>query len=441
MNIFADDLTTSMYRNYLLLILVWALGPLTYLSAQTTYFQQDFSAGGTPNDYVRASPNNTQFNALAGLNATITNNAVQFTRPTDTGTGHIAYSTNFAGPPTSLHVQFSFEVLSHDVSVAGTSAVIFYVGSGFNSGPQNPDVAETYARLNFNLPATTSGQFQVRTSPQGGGSGGTNSAAFSGRQTITFAMNNTGSSNFRYVSPTGSLESLANDTYDVWVGNTKVFDDQLVLTPSQSISNFKFRINNGVGIIQIGNLLMRDISGALPVTLLSFTAKPEGDRVQLAWSTTSELNAQRFIVERSTDLAEYVPIGEIAAKGTTNSRQNYSLTDIQPLPGNNYYRLRQIDHDGTSQVFKPVAAVVSVDDVAAVVYPNPADPARIHLRLWNTGDGAVRLLTQGGQYLESRIVRSLDGVDLVPQHPLQTGVYLVEVQAGDQKIVRKVLIR
>jgi hypothetical protein len=378
---------------------------------------------------------------MGGLSATITNNAVQFTRPTDSGTGYMAYSTNFAGPPTSLHVQFSFEVLSHDVTVAGTSAVIFYVGSGFSDKPLNPDVAETYARLGFNLPATTSGQFQVRASPQGGGSGGTNSAAFSGRQTITFAMNNTGSSNFRYVSPTGSLESLADDTYDVWVGNTKVFNDQPVLTPSQSIANFKFRINNGVGVIQIGNILMRDISGALPVTLLSFTAKPEGDRVQLAWSTTSELNAERFIVERSADLAEYVAVGEIAAKGTTNTRQYYSLTDTQPLPGNNYYRLRQIDHDGTSHLFKPVAAVMSLDDVAAVVYPNPADPARIHMRLWNAGDGVVRLLTLAGQCLESRLEHSLDGVDLVPHHPLQTGIYLIEVQTSDQKIVHKVIVR
>jgi hypothetical protein len=186
---------------------------------------------------------------------------------------------------------------------------------------------------------------------------------------------------------------------------------------------------------------MRDISGALPVTLLSFTAKPEGDRVQLAWSTTSELNAERFIVERSADLAEYVAVGEIAAKGTTNTRQYYSLTDTQPLPGNNYYRLRQIDHDGTSHLFKPVAAVMSLDDVAAVVYPNPADPARIHMRLWNAGDGVVRLLTLAGQCLESRLERSLDGVDLVPHHPLQTGIYLIEVQTSDQKIVHKVIVR
>ena len=179
----------------------------------------------------------------------------------------------------------------------------------------------------------------------------------------------------------------------------------------------------------------------LPVTLLSFMAKPEGDRVQLAWATTSERDADRFVVERSADLREYVPVGEVAAKGTTDTRQYYGLTDTQPLPGANYYRLRQIDRDGTNYLFKPVSAVIEVDDVVAVVYPNPADPMRIHLRLWNADDATVRLLTLAGQLIESRLERRLSEADLTPRHPLPTGVYLLEVQTNGQKRVSKVLVR
>lgn len=315
------------------------------VNAQTTYFQQNFSEGGTPSNYVSATPDNTKFNGLAGLSATITNNAVQFTRPTDSGTGHMARSTNFAGPPSSLHVQFSFELLSSDVTVSGVNAVNFYVGSNFNDGPQNPLVSEMYARMGLNFSSDGSGLFQVRNIPGQGST--TNSGNFSGRQTITFAMNNTGFDNFKYVSPTGLPDPLPNDTYDIWVGSTKVSDNQPVTNPGQTISDFKFRISNGAGVVQIGNLLMRDISGALPVSLLSFTAKPEGDRVQLAWTTTSERDADRFVVERSLDLGEYVTVGEVIAKGTTDVRQEYGLTDLNPQPGANYYRLRQIDYNST----------------------------------------------------------------------------------------------
>ena len=179
----------------------------------------------------------------------------------------------------------------------------------------------------------------------------------------------------------------------------------------------------------------------LPVTLLLFTAKPEGNRVQLAWVTTSERDADRFVVERSADLREYVPVGEVAAKGTTDTRQYYGLTDMHPLPGDNYYRLRQIDRDGMAYIFKPVSAVIAVVGVVAVVYPNPANPARIHLRLWNADDAAVRLLTLMGQPIDSRLERRLGEANLIPQQPLPTGIYLLEVQTNGQKLVNKVLIR
>ncbi|MFD2572554.1 T9SS type A sorting domain-containing protein [Spirosoma soli] len=423
---------------YLIGALIWSL-TLLAANAQTTYFQQDFSAGGTPATYVSASPDITQVNGLAGLSATITNNAVQFSRPTDSGTGYISRSTDFAGPPTSLHVQFSFEVTSSDVSVTGTSAVIFYVGSGFNSGPQNPPNADVYARIGLALSPAGSGQFQVRTIPSGGG--GSTSSSFSGRQTITFAMNNSGFDNFNYVSPTGSLEPLPNDTYDVWVGTSKIFNDQPVLTPGQSISNFKFRLADGVGVMQIGNLLMRDISGSLPVSLLSFTAKPEGDRVQLAWSTTSERDADRFVIERSADLSEFSRVGEVAAKGTTDVRQFYGLTDMQPLRGINYYRLKQIDYDGTAHMFKPVFAIIETDQSVISVYPNPVDTERIHVRLWNVDEASVRLLNQAGQPINSKLERRSGEADLLLDHPLPTGLYWLEVQTNGQKQTTKLLVR
>lgn len=179
----------------------------------------------------------------------------------------------------------------------------------------------------------------------------------------------------------------------------------------------------------------------LPVTLLSFTATPEGDRVQLAWSTTSEQDADHFIVERSANLTEYVTVGKVTAKGTTNTRQYYGLTDVNPSLGNNYYRLKQIDHNGTAYSFKLVSAVVTTDDIIAVVYPNPSHPGRIHLRLWNADDATVRLLTLAGQFIDSQLEWISGEVNLIPLHPLPTGTYLVEVQTQGQKRVSKVIVR
>ncbi|QKZ12046.1 hypothetical protein [Spirosoma sp. KUDC1026] len=409
------------------------------LYAQTTYFEQNFSAGGTPASYVSSTPNNSQVNGLSGLNATITNNAVQFSRPTDASTGYISRSSNFAGTPTSLHVQFSFEVISSDPSVTGTSAVMFYVGSNFSSGPTNPNNGDTYARLGIALASTGSGQFQVRTVPSGGG--GLVSASFSGKHTITFAMNNSGAA-LKYVSPTGVMESLPDDTYDIWVGTTKFANDQAVLTANQTINNFKFRLNDGVGVMQIGTIIMRDISGSLPVSLLSFTAKPEASQVQLAWSTTSEQNADRFIIERSRDLTEYIPLGEVAANGTTSTRQNYGLIDTHPVPGVNYYRLTQIDFDGTAYAYKPIAAIVRPNDLGLMVYPQPASPDRIHAQFWNVEEAQIRLLMHTGQVVSGKLEQTNDGgIDFIPAQPLRPGLYLLEIIAPNgQKRTQKVFV-
>jgi len=414
-----------------------AVDPSLY--AQTTYFEQNFSAGGTPASYVSSTPNSAQVNGLSGLSATITNNAVQFTRPTDANTGYISRSSNFAGTPTSLHVQFSFEVISSDPSVTGTSAVMFYIGSGFNSGPTNPNNGDTYARLGIALAPTGSGQFQVRTVPSGGG--GTASASFSGRHTITFATNNSGAA-LKYVSPTGVMEAIPDDTYDIWIGTTKFANDQPVLTASQTINNFKFRLNDGVGVMQIGNIIMRDISGSLPVSLLSFTAKPEASQVQLAWTTTSEQDADRFIVERSRDLTEYTSVGEVAANGTTSARQNYGLTDTQPMPGANYYRLKQIDFDGTAHAYKPIVAIVRPDELGIMIYPLPASPDRIHAQLWNAEDALVRLLTHTGQAVTGKVEQINGETNFVPAQPLLLGLYLLEITTPTgQKRTQKVLVR
>lgn len=182
-------------------------------------------------------------------------------------------------------------------------------------------------------------------------------------------------------------------------------------------------------------------STPLPVTLLSFTAKPEGDRVQLAWTTTSEYDADHFLVERSRDLEGFIAVGEVAAQGTSKSRQYYGLTDLNPQPGVNYYRLKQIDRDGTTQSFKPIEAIIRSNEPVISLYPNPVNPDRIHLRLWNADDATIQLRTSTGQPINGRLERQIGEADLVFDQPLSAGLYWLEVRLNEQKRVINVVVR
>ncbi|MEO1627572.1 MAG: hypothetical protein AAFV25_20645, partial [Bacteroidota bacterium] len=69
---------------------------------------------------------------------------------------------------------------------------------------------------------------------------------------------------------------------------------------------------------------------------------------KLKWSTAQEQNAQSFVVERSMDGRQFKAIGTVDAAGTSDQGQNYSFTDLELGLEDAYYRLRQVDVDGTS---------------------------------------------------------------------------------------------
>jgi hypothetical protein len=96
----------------------------------------------------------------------------------------------------------------------------------------------------------------------------------------------------------------------------------------------------------------------LPVELLSFDANLKGNDVLVEWSTASEKNNDYFTVERSLDLEKVIEIGRVSSRGDSYDLQSYSLLDREPVKGAiNYYRLRQTDKDGPSEIvsdFVPV---------------------------------------------------------------------------------------
>ncbi|MCP9237500.1 lamin tail domain-containing protein [Lewinella sp. JB7] len=103
---------------------------------------------------------------------------------------------------------------------------------------------------------------------------------------------------------------------------------------------------------------------AMPVTLLSFTATSLHDAVRLDWTTAYEADNREFTVERSKAGVSYETVGRVPAGDGT-----YVLIDHQPFPGQNLYRLRQVDHDGTETTFGPV--LVRLDSGLLRLYPNP----------------------------------------------------------------------
>lgn len=115
----------------------------------------------------------------------------------------------------------------------------------------------------------------------------------------------------------------------------------------------------------------------LPVGLLNFNGKLVASTVVLHWSTASEINNKKFVIERTIDFLTWEPIGDVTGAGNSSITNYYSFRDYAPLNGVSYYRLRQVDFDGTFSYSLAVAIETRENHspVSITISPNPFDGA------------------------------------------------------------------
>ena len=168
-----------------------------------------------------------------------------------------------------------------------------------------------------------------------------------------------------------------------------------------------------------------DVPTTLPVKLIDFTAKATDRAVVLTWKTASELNSEKFLIERSTDGKSFESIGVVASKGTTTNLSTYSYQDEQPAKGYNYYRLKQLDFNGDFEYseIKSVKFDLMIAAAKLSIYPNPVSSS---FRLSNTEQLAkfVEVYDFSGKQL-AKISNLANEFSLPVQ--LNSGMYLVKV--------------
>jgi len=120
-----------------------------------------------------------------------------------------------------------------------------------------------------------------------------------------------------------------------------------------------------------------EITDPTPVELAYFTGTLNGNKIDLHWRTETEVNNYGFDIERSKDDADWLTIGFVEGHGNSNSPRQYSFSDSEVEQSAKYfYRLKQIDNDGTYDY----SGVVNVDvDLPnnfylSQNYPNPFNP-------------------------------------------------------------------
>jgi hypothetical protein len=113
-----------------------------------------------------------------------------------------------------------------------------------------------------------------------------------------------------------------------------------------------------------------DCASPLPIQLIDFSVREDNGDALLIWSTASELNNDRFLLLRTVDGIEYETAGIVSGAGNSSTVLNYSFRDRNPEKGLSYYKLRQVDFDGTKTDSEPVAYTNDTSGEFRL-FPNP----------------------------------------------------------------------
>ncbi|NOZ56116.1 MAG: T9SS type A sorting domain-containing protein, partial [Calditrichaeota bacterium] len=207
----------------------------------------------------------------------------------------------------------------------------------------------------------------------------------------------------------------------------------------------------GVYETPIGEIFrnVKIVDATVPVEMSSFSAVV-GHAVSLKWQTASETSNHGFEIERSADAKHYQRVGFVQGHGTTTESHTYVFQDRPPKRGTYWYRLRQIDVDGTSTVFGPIKVVWAPQkEVLLSNYPNPFNgQTRVHLFLPEAADLRVVVYDLTGR----EVARLHTGMLEAGEHTwtwnahdelgreLPSGIYLLRANAGKRTLTRRVIL-
>jgi len=178
-------------------------------------------------------------------------------------------------------------------------------------------------------------------------------------------------------------------------------------------------------------IVILDLQKALPVELASFTVSVVNNGVELNWTTASETNNYGFEVQRGADEKNFQRIGFVAGNGTTTAQHSYKFADRDLAAGTYYYRLKQIDTDGTvtfSDIVRADLATVVREYALQQNYPNPFNPTTtIAFSLKEDGLVKLRLFNMLGQQVVELVNGQLKAgphTAILDARNLSTGTYL-----------------
>jgi hypothetical protein len=269
---------------------------------------------------------------------------------------------------------------------------------------------------------------------------------------VTWSVNNTDGTNGSTVNAANVKITLSTDggaTFPTTIvsstantGSATVTMPNIVTTTArikvEAVGNIFFDMSNTNFTITAG----------LPVELMTFNARLKNkNEAALTWATASEKNNLGFEVEMldlNSSAKKFEKMGFVKGNGTTAAANNYAFSVSNLLPSTYYFRLKQMDMDGTVHYSGVQSVTVSGNGFDVKLFPNPAkNDVNVDLYLEKESEMSLQLVNQIGQIvltLPSRKYESGRQTLLLNTTSLPSGIYFYRCEAARQSLQGKILI-
>jgi hypothetical protein len=417
------------YLQFSAISLILLLGLAKNLSAQTNYMEQNFSGGGP---FISANPDPGQFSHLVSTNEVLSKyefgpgymDLIRLQQ--DSATGGIVRALRavpFSPNPETLYIQITFSV--EEIGAAATNALYFYSGENFS--PTNnkiPANALLFSRFSLNFLASSFVVHDIET--------GKNSTPLPLHTpvTLTWVLNNSSDGQI-YRKPETAADAdykVMPGKYDLWVNETLQVNDADAYPGTSAysltkLSNFEIRFRNGVGKVRFTSLRIRDVTGVLPLHIISFKVENEPGKVKLYWETDNVRISDHYTLSKRKERGLFETIGYVTAR--ENPGNTYFFEDVQPDIGVSHYRVELFDQYG-KRIDSRETALTQASEIS--VSPNPASSSLVRVNYMDGEPETIKIYDLNGREQFFRSETWNNGfIEMRPHDKITPGLYILSI--------------
>ena len=248
-----------------------------------------------------------------------------------------------------------------------------------------------------------------------------------------------------------SAPDYVDATYSWKLNGVVISTDRELVFPTYSSANngtYECTLVIGGGCVtRTFSSILTGTCGLLPIKLESIVAEPKDCKVELKWGVVQEINATKYIIEKSKNGTQFENNGEVVATNNING-SIYTYEDKMPNAGLNYYRLKMIENDGTFTYSKIVSVKTScsTNEQHVSIYPNPVKDKNVNITVNSLFGGSVMVnfISLTGQVIrkEKIILNIGDTHKTFRLNEFAKGIYLVRIidDNGNEVSTQKLIV-